>query len=57
MADDVLEDTINQPITSKKNDLSAILELWRESKRDPLEFSQRLANLSLNDLNTKETTP
>jgi hypothetical protein len=57
MADDVQEDSINQPITSKKKEFSAILELWRVSKRDPLEFSQRLANLSLKDLNSKETAP
>ena len=55
MAKDVPEDTTHQPINSKKNELLALIELWRDSERDPLAFSQRLANLSLEDLNTKET--
>lgn len=52
-----LEDTTHHPSTSKKKELAVLLELWRDSKRDPLEFSQRLANLSFKDYNTEETTP
>jgi hypothetical protein len=57
MTEDVPADTTHQPITSKKQKLLDILEIWRESKRDPLEFSQRIANISFEDLNTEETAP
>ncbi len=47
MAEDVPGDATHQSITSKKQELLDLLEIWRDSKRDPLEFSKRIANLSL----------
>jgi hypothetical protein len=56
MTEDVWGDTSQQSCNSKEKELAVLLKLWRDSKRDPLEFSQRLANLSFEDL-TEETAP
>ena len=55
MAEAAPGDVDHEPVSSKNRELLALLEIWRDSKRDPLEFSKRIANLSLEDPNDEKT--